>query len=481
MSRNETGFGMSSDLRKRSLNKFITSSRRRLIAILVVGLVLISIGLFAWVGSPSRKTYHVRISGGHAGLNRHKVAQYLKRHSNELNLDVEVIPAQVNTPEAVRMVQSGEIDLALVNGLFRFPDADNVRQVATITFESVHLLVKEEFAEQVSADYGSLKGMSFNIGPDASETALLSRAMLTFLGLNSADGTDTGVTLTRLTIDELLTQVHSLKTESKENTSLLRADLPDAVFHESILPSSFAEQLVRNGRYQVVPLRFAQAFSQISVEEEDLDEDHIDQIHIESRVIPAYTYGVSPPVPAEECPTLGTPLILIAHKDVPNAVLSRLLPRIYSGPVERLYQPPKLSELSPTFPLHSAAVEFRDRDKPVVWSDLVDAIREFASGLAPMFGGILALFGYYRWRQVLRFLEYYRRLQELDLMVKGTLTIPELPPPGPERVKYLENELDDLQQKAIDSFCRNYFYGEGVLENFLSAMSESRDVLRRAK
>lgn len=472
---------MSTDLKQRSLGQFITSSRHRQIAILVIGLVLILIGLFAWLWSPTHKTYLVRISGGHAGLNRHKVAQYLKRHSSELNLDVKVIPAQVNTPEAVRMIQSGDIDLALVNGLFRFPDADNIRQVATITYEAVHLLVKEEYAEQVSADYGNLKGLSFNIGPEGSETALLSQVMLTFLGLDTADSADGSVRLKTLTIDELLAQVNSWKRGSEEHRGGRRAELPDAMFHESILPSTFAEQLVRKGRYQVVPLRFAEAFSQISVEEEDLDKDHIDQIHIESRMIPAYTYGVSPPVPHQECATLGTPLILIAHKDVPDEVLLRLLPRIYSGPVERLYQPPKLSEFAPTFPLHSAAVHFRDRDKPVVWSDVVDTIQQVAGGLAPMFGGMLALFGYYRWRQVLRFLEFYRRLQELDLMVKGTLTTAELPPQGPARVEYLENELDDLQQRAIDSFCRNYFYGEGVLENFLSAMSETRDVLRRAK
>ncbi|MCA9072805.1 MAG: hypothetical protein KDA84_27970, partial [Planctomycetaceae bacterium] len=245
---------MSTDFKQRSLNQFITSSRHRQIAILVIGLVLILIGLFAWKWPPSRKTYPVRISGGHAGLNRHKVAQYLKRHSSELNLDVEVIPAQINTPEAVRMIQSGDIDLALVNGLFRFPDADNIRQVATITYESVHLLVKEEFAEQVSADYGNLKGLSFNIGPEGSETAILSQVMLTFLGLNSADSADAGLTFTALTIDELLAQVNSLKRESEGNTDGRRAKLPDAMFHESILPSTFAEQLVRNGRYQVVPL-----------------------------------------------------------------------------------------------------------------------------------------------------------------------------------------------------------------------------------
>lgn len=470
---------MSIDSKRYSLRRFIKISRLRLLAMLLTGLVLIALGLFAWVGAPGSENYRVRMTGGNAALNRHKVAEYLKRHSTELNLDVEIYPTE-GTPEAVRLVEAGEIDLALVNGLFRFPKVDAVRQVATLTRESVHLLVKREFAKQVSANFGNLEGLSVNIGPDNTESALLAKTLLKFLGLkHSQPSGGDEVRLTHFGIDDLLTRLDDIASSTGQETAALRSDLPDAVFHESTVPSELADRLVRVGQYELIPLPFSRAFAQISVDEEDLDRDHIDQIHVHSSVIPAYSYGATPPMPATDCPTLGTPLIVIAHKDVPDEVVARLLPKIYGGSVGRLYQPPSLEELSPTYPLHSASIAFRDRDRPIVRSEVVDLIRQILGGIAPLLGGCLALYGYYRWRQMLRFLEYFRRLQEVDLLAKGMMTSDEIPPPGPERVHYLESELEALQQKAVDDFCRNYFYGEGVLENFLSLLAESRDFLRQ--
>jgi hypothetical protein len=51
-------------------------------------------------------------------------------------------------------------------------------------------------------------------------------------------------------------------------------------------------------------------------------------------------------------------------------------------------------------------------------------------------------------------------------------------PAEAEEARRLETELTRLQQQAVADFCRNYFHGEGVLENFLQLLAETRSFLR---
>jgi TRAP-type uncharacterized transport system substrate-binding protein len=467
--------------RRRSLRAFIRNSRLRLTILFVSGVLLIALGLSAWCYVPKTQSYQVKISGGKVSLNRQKVAEYLKRHGSQWQLDFEIVPTQ-GTAEAVGLIQSGELDLALVNGLLRFPNADSVRQVATVTFEVMHLLVKRERSGEVSSDYGSLANMSVDLGPEGSETSLLAEAVLNFLRLPANRTVDSDAAeVSRSSINDLMLQLDQIEQAEPATAVGARAALPDVLFFSSTLPSTFVERLVCVGRYDLVPIRFTRAFSQIPVDEEDLDRDHIDQIHAETAVIPAYTYGGAQPIPAVDCPTFGLPLIIIAHKDVPNEVVSRLLRAIFSGALARLYRPPPLTQIAPTFPLHAASVAYRDKDKPLVRSDIAELLRQVITGLGPLLGGCLALYGFYRWRQLLRFLEYFRELQQFDLAAKGLVEMEGLPIDRIQRLRYLEGGLVRLQSQVVEDFCRNYFYGEGVLENFLSLMTETRDFLRRSQ
>ncbi len=103
--------------------------------LLVFGIALIVIGIWSWYWTPSSRTYRVRISGGIPTMNRHKVAEYLKRHGQEWNLEFEIRPT-AGTVEAITLLQSEQLDFALVNGLLRFPKAKGIRQVATLTSEA---------------------------------------------------------------------------------------------------------------------------------------------------------------------------------------------------------------------------------------------------------------------------------------------------------------------------------------------------------
>jgi len=341
----------------------------------------------------------------------------------------------------------------------------------------MHLLVKNQFSEQVTEDYSNLSGISFNLGPDGSETALMSGALLEFLRLRP----DADVTVNRYGLDELITKLGELEAASPENAENLRMSLPDAIAFNSTVPSKFVEDLVETADFDLVPIHFARAFAQIPVDEEDLDRDHVDQIRTVSTEIPAYSYGGADPTPELDCPTLASPLVIVARKDVPSEVVSRLLHAIHTGAIARLYQPPPLAKTAPSYPWHEASIAYRDKDKPLVRADIAQLLRQIMTGLGPLIGGGVALYGYYRWRQLLRFLEYFRQLQQYDLAAKGLVELESLPHDHIERTRQLEEELVQLQQRVVGDFCRNYFYGEGVLANFLSLMNATRDFLRHSR
>ena len=91
----------------------------------------------------------------------------------------------------------------------------------------------------------------------------------------------------------------------------LNERLPDAFCSVSLLPSLVAKRLVEAADYRLVALPFAKAFSMVSVEEETHDSDRIEELHIQEVTIPTFTYGVSPPIPAEACQTIGTRLLAV--------------------------------------------------------------------------------------------------------------------------------------------------------------------------
>ncbi len=461
-----------------TIRELIRQSRIRLVLLLSGGIVLVAIGLFAWLWKPQPDVHTLRVTAGVPGLNRYGIARYFQRHAKEVELKVHIVESE-GTIGATRMVDSGEVDMAIVNGLLRSPQLKSVRQVSPVTVEAIHLLVKQEFAESVAEDFNALQGLSLNVGPVGTETEMLSHALLAFCDVSIDDHrSNDGPKLTRQSIGDLLTTLEKIEDAKPTDIETLRKTLPDVVIHASTYPSPLAKRLIQIGDFQLIAAPFADAFSKITVEEEEHDSDHLDQIHVMPIEIPAYMYGATPPTPREDCPTIGCPTILIAHKDVPDAVVSRLLPRIYDGPVKRVYDPPPLHSVAPTYPWHPASIEYRDRDKPVVFADLAEAVQKIVGVIAPLVGGCLALFGFYRWRQTLRFIEYFEQYQTLDRQAKGLTQNEVVTPTAADEARRLEAQLTKLQEQAVADFCHNYFYADGVFRNFIQLLAETRSFLR---
>ena len=87
--------------------------------------------------------------------------------------------------EALERLDSGGCDLALVQGGLKPRGRRDVRQVAALHVEPLHLLVKPEMAPGINGRLQSLKGRRINLGEPGSGTYCLASAALAFAGLEA--------------------------------------------------------------------------------------------------------------------------------------------------------------------------------------------------------------------------------------------------------------------------------------------------------
>lgn len=74
-------------------------------------------------------------------------------------------------------------------------------------------------------------------------------------------------------------------------------------------------------------------------------------------------------------------------------------------------------------------------------ADIAQLLHQMMTGLGPLIGGCLAFYGYYRCWQLLRFLGYFRQLQQYDLAAKGLVEMEILTGDHFERTRSLEEQL----------------------------------------
>jgi hypothetical protein len=199
--------------------------------------------------------------------------------------------------------------------------------------------------------------------------------VLAFAGLEAPEAPGEGDYLpTTLGKNELVSMGEKiLASSTKERPGLLR-QMPDAIFLVESMPSDVVQVLVRVAGYRLVPLPFAEAFSLAELNDTSTLTAQLEPGFIRSTVIPPYLYQVTPAVPGRGCPTLGTSLLLVAHRDVPRGAVHEMLKVIHESHLALVIHPQSPSGTSPEYRLHPGAVAYRDRDEPIVSRELLDVL-----------------------------------------------------------------------------------------------------------
>jgi TRAP-type uncharacterized transport system substrate-binding protein len=454
-----------------------SGTRRRLVLkwlALAVGVTALGLAAFFYFHTPGQRTAQLTITAGNKLGTREELAEVLRDAVAPRRVALE-IRESVGSEESLDWVETRKVDVALVQGGLSANGWYNVRQVAALQIEPLHLVVKKELAEEVSAHLGALDGKTVNAGEPGSGTHLLAVQVLEFAGLRPrADGSERGYIPRPMSRQEMFAEEDP-------------ARLPDAVFIVTSLPSLTVKYLVTRHGYRLVPLPFGEAFAlQALSDEERIDKGagrRVDKGRTFATTIPPFTYSVEPPVPAEPLPTLGNRLLLVAHKDVDPKAVDELIEAVYSSEFSRIIRPPldpKLMDAPPEFPWHAGALDYQKRNKPLVSGEVMDSTHKgFAIGAAAL-SGLFAIWQWWSMRSESRrgsaFKGYLHRVTRIE---ERATKLERDRPHDAGAVLELQEELTHVKTEALDRFTEGDLEGRDLMSAFLAHVADTRAYLTR--
>jgi TRAP-type uncharacterized transport system substrate-binding protein len=437
----------------------------------LVGLGALGLAVYFYLGTPRQKSYQLKLSAGDALGARHQLAQLLKDEASAQGIHLELRETS-GSEEALAQVNSHVLDLALVQGGLEESAYPNVRQVATLHVELLHLLVKKELLEAVSVHLSALEGKTVNLGAAGSGTHALASEVLSFAGLQPRIGAEkTGYIPTELTRRQMYAEPD-------------RERLPDAVFLVSSLPSNAARFLVQKRGYRLVPLPFGEAFAlePLSARETALTQgERIDKARTCATTIPAFTYSLDPAVPATALPTLGARLLLVAHKDVDREGIRRLVEATFAGQFAKLTRPPqdaKLMDVAPEYPWHDGTRLYQERNSPPLSGPLMDSAHKGFAILAAAVSGLFVLWQWAKQRSEFtrdkgfrRYIDGVTRIEEQAFAAERSRSV------SPQQLLDLRGKLAELKTEALYRFTAGELAGNELLSGFLVQVNHTSDFL----
>ncbi len=407
-----------------------------------VGAILaLLLAIFVYWRLPDNRSYTLKFSAGSELGHRHDLAEALAKLASARRIMIEFVPTD-GSLETLDLLASGELDLAFVQG--GLPQRENVRQVAALAPEALHLLAKSGPPIVKLTD---LKGKRVNLSTPGSGTRLLASKVLDFAGLMPGDYIDEQFSYSAL-------------------QQLPSDELPDAVFVVSSLPSVMAQWLIDERDYRLVELPFGRAMA-------------VRNLAIGDFEIPRFAYGVAPAHPSGDALTVATRLDVLVNAKVDDNVVKRVAEVLFSNNYAREANLPPLEVNAATsqlaYELHPGVVTFLRRDNPLITGELVEYLENARSFLV---SAAVALFLLYRWyarRAATGFEKHIDRVTHVELEVlqsarSGRLTT--------EKLLDEEIRLSKLKAAALEQFASGKLKGDEHLSSFLTHVADVRRLLQ---
>src|SRR5262249_39405767 len=126
-----------------------------------VGLAALATAFLVFFYSPRQRVHSLTCTAGEELATRAKLARVLRESAVGHGIELQ-LQGTAGSEESLDLVNAGKFDLALVQGGLHVSDRANVRQVATLNIEPLHLLVKKEIFSLVSTNLTALEGKTVN-------------------------------------------------------------------------------------------------------------------------------------------------------------------------------------------------------------------------------------------------------------------------------------------------------------------------------
>lgn len=420
-----------------------------------------------------RSVPRLRLSAGPKFTRRHDVAAYLCQQAERHEVAVELVDS-AGSEECLQRIQSGELDVALVSNGIVVPHDDDIRVLAALPSELVHVLARRELADGRPLAQ-SLRGKRVNIGVRGSSEWLLARDFLAFARLKLPSGDAAGdVTPTEWSKEQLVERAQAILAAAGPQKQALIDELPDCLLVLASMPSTVVPLLAEAADYQIATMPMAPAYLLDNLQASEPTTTTVEREFLERGIIPANSYFTTRPFPASDCQTVGTKLLLVAHQDASERGVRGLMEAIFEGEFSRRIKPKSPRELATPYALHAAAVDYLDRDKPLAVQETMEWINGCLSVFGAFSAGALSLYGLL-WRQkVRRPADYYAEIRKVELLAAGAESDPDAPLERQDFAKHLDDRLLQLRQELIEDICEGRIKGEPVIANILALLKDAR-------
>jgi hypothetical protein len=269
----------------------------------------------------------------------------------------------------------------------------------------------------------------------------------------------------------------SIRKAAPENRAAFMAILPDALFQVDTLPSPIADELIRVAGYQIVPLPYATALRLDIRRDHGNAERQLENSRLESVTIPAYVYGVNPPVPATNCETVGLRLLLVANKNTSATAVLRVLRALDGDVADRYHMNVEVANQTCEFPMHPGAALFANGRKPLMVGELLDPIKSFVSVAGAAAAGAFGVWGFFRGLKAVHPDVYLRKIARIERLARGDEHDVQAPALPRDFIDYLEAQLAVVKQAAIDDYAHRRLVGDEALVGILTLIADTRHLL----
>ena len=331
--------------------------QKRIVLILIFLLLGIA-AKFAYELAP--RHYNLSLAGGSLLSNRHHLAKVLSEEANlRGNLSIRVTPTS-GSIQSMDLIEEGKLDLALIQGGLD-SNYENIRHVATISPELIHVLVKPGIDS-----IADIRGKTVNMGSLVGGTRIVAKQIFTISGLKNG-------------VDYIETNF------SERDLIEMRPErLPDVIILISYAPSDVAEIMVKKYGYGLMEMPFPPSLA-------------IRLGWVADAKILGYMYSIVPPVPPKDIQVIGVNLHLVANKNADPRAVAEVIDTLYGPHVaNRLGQKiPESNLLLPSgFPLSSGTQLYLSRKEPLITDALIEKLKALF-GLIMSLGSTLLVI--YKW------------------------------------------------------------------------------------
>lgn len=328
------------------------------IILLLIFLLLGFAAKFAYELLP--RHFNLSLTGGGLLSTRHHLAKILSEEASQQHVSMRVTPTS-GSLQALELVDDGKLDLAFIQGGLE-SNYENVRHVATISPELIHLLVKPGINS-----IKDIRGKTVNMGSLQGGTRVVAKQIFDISGLkNSVDYVETNWS-------------------ERDLIDMRPERLPDVIVLISYAPSDVVDVMVKKHGYELLEMPFPSSLA-------------IRLGWVADAKILGYMYSIVPAIPEKDIQVVGVNLHLVANKNVD--------PRAIAATIETLYGPrvanrfgqkiPESSLLLPSgFPISSGTELYLSRKEPFITEALLEKIKALIGLLMTLGSTLLMAFKWF--------------------------------------------------------------------------------------